>query len=1006
MRKPFQSFRRLRHETLEDRRLLATDLAQIAGVVSNDLNGDGTGTAFAAGVSVELFLDDGDNTFDSGDTSQGTDISDANGAYNFDNLEAGSYFVKITPPAGQQTRTNGDVSSLITFTAGEAAGSTNLTIDDFSTTQSVNAASGGSAVDTSADGANADSGGVRDMRVALTAGIGQIDLVSDFVSTGFLNLSSTGNVNGIANVVWDGSDGSASTVDASGLSLDLSNGGVNSALLIDAAADRTDSNVTIRLYSGAGNISEATVEILDDDAGIDGDAAESISIPFTSFNVISGTGVNFSNVGAIEVELDFQDVATQSGYDAQIDVVGVVGFTTKSADFIVLNEMSLGDQVWIDLDNDGMFEAGEVGVAGVAVTLYEDTDGDDDYTDETPLQTALTDASGNYLFEGLFPSDYIVQIDEANFDAGGALEGVVTSTGNDTGGMAPDPDTADDNDKDKGTLQGDGSVVSKGVTLIGNTEPVNDGDTDNNTNRTLDFGFFGFDVVIDKQVNLATAAPDDTLIYTVVVTNDGPSTATDVDLTDTLPTGVTFVSGTTTVAGQSVSGNAGSQTVTSTIGTLLNGQSATITINATINAAATGTLINAAVTSATDESNVNNNSDTAQTVIQPEIDLTITKVDNDNNLSLLPGDTIQYTLGVTNNGPSGATGVTVTDLLPTGLTFDATGSTAPASSAAVAGGTQLTYNLGALGSGATLGTPITINAIIGANFSGTLTNTASVTGNETETNEQNNSASASSVVVPPQIDLAITKVDNDNNLTLAPSDSIAYTLNARNNGPSDATGVTVVDVLPTGLTFNATGSTAPTSTVAVAGGTQLTYSLGSLANGASTNITINADISSTFTGTLTNTAAISGNETETTTVNNNASAQSVVAITPATISGKVYFDADNDGLFDSSEQPISGVLLTLTGTDLNGATVLQTTTTDASGCYEFTNLNPGTYQVRETQPTFFTDGQDTATFPGATAGADVISTITVGAGDNAPANNFGELAPTLSKRRFLASQVG
>ena len=89
--------------------------------------------------------------------------------------------------------------------------------------------------------------------------------------------------------------------------------------------------------------------------------------------------------------------------DAEIEVLGVVGFTTKTADFTVLNEMSLGDQVWIDLDNDGIFEAGESGIAGVALTLYEDTDSDDDYLDETPLATTTTDGSGNYLFTGLFP---------------------------------------------------------------------------------------------------------------------------------------------------------------------------------------------------------------------------------------------------------------------------------------------------------------------------------------------------------------------------------------------------------------------------------------------------------------------------------------------------------------------------------------------------------------------------------------------------------------------------
>lgn len=886
MRKPFQSFRRLRHETLEDRRLLATDLAQIAGVVTNDLNGDGTGTALVSGVGVELFLDDGDNVFDAGDTSQGTTTTNGSGAYNFDNLEAGSYFVRITPVTGQQTRTNGNVSSIITFNTTEAAGSTNLTIDDFTAVQSVTATRSAMDVGTVSNSAVVDAGSIEggelDLLVEVTSAVGDVRARSGFNngSTMVLKLSSDSGVNGRMIATWDGDDNDGATVDHGNLSLDLSNGGVNSAFALNIAADQTAGTLILRAFSGAGNVSEASIDLtnVDTDGTINGTAGEEISVLFAGalpdFSATSGAGANFSNITALQLELDFTG-SGENGLDAEIEMLGVVGFTTKTADFIVLNEMSLGDQVWIDLDNDGVFEAGEVGVAGVAITLFEDTDGDDDYTDETPLQTALTDASGNYLFEGLFPSDYIVQIDEVNFDPGGVLEGLATSTGNDTSGMAPDPDTADDNNTDKGTLQGDDSVVSKAVTLIGNTEPTNDGDSDNNTNRTLDFGFFGFDVTITKQVDQSTASPDDTLVYTVVVTNDGPSTATGVDLTDTLPTGVTFVSGTTTVGGQSVAGSGGSQTVTSTIGTLTNGQSATITITATIDTATTGTLTNTVVTSATNESNTTNNTATAQTVIQPEIDL------------------------------------------------------------------------------------------------------------------------------------AITKVDNDNDLTLAPTDSISYTLNARNNGPSDATGVTVIDVLPTGLTFNATGSTAPTSTVAVAGGTQLTYSLGALANdGSSTNIIINADISSTFTGTLTNTATISGNETEMTTVNNSASAQSVVAITPATISGNVYFDADNDGVFDSGEQPIAGVLLTLTGTDFNQVAVSQTTTTNANGFYEFTNLNPGTYQVAETQPTFFTDGQDTATYPGATAGADVISTITLGAGDDAQANNFGELAPTLSKRRFLASQVG
>ncbi len=877
--------RKLRHESLESRHLLAVDLGQIVGTVTNDLSGDGVTTAAAVGHTVELYLDDGDSTFDpvsggGGDALQSSTTSDASGNYSFDNLLEGNYFVRVVPTAGTQTRAGTDVSSLVTFNATDVMGTTNLTIDDFTTAQTVSVDRLVSDVGTvSGDGVVDDvgiTGGEQDLRVEVTAGVGNVTALSAFNngSAVVLSLSSASGVNGRMVATWDGDDNDGSTVDHSNLALDLENGGANSAFALNIATDQPDGSLIIRAFSGAGNVSEATFDLAgaDTDGIINGTTGEDISINFTDFATTSGTGVDFTNVTALQLELDFTG-AGENGLDAQIEVLGVVGFTTRTADFTVLNEMSLGDQVWIDLDNDGIFELGESGIAGVALTLYEDTDSDDDYLDETPLATTTTDGSGNYLFTGLFPGDYIVQVDAANFTGGGVLEGLASSTGNDSGGSAPDPDTPDADNTDKGTLAADTSVVSLGVTLLGNGEPINDGDTDANTNRTLDFGFFGYDLTITKVVDQATAAPNDTLVYTVVVTNSGPSTATNVDLTDTLPTGITFVSGTTTVGGQSVVGSGGSPTVTSTIGTLLSGQSATITINATVDAGTSGLITNTAVTSGTDESDTTNNTATADTTIQPNIDLAITKVDDDNNQSLSPGDSISYTLGV------------------------------------------------------------------------------------------------------------------------------------QNNGPSSATGVTVVDVLPTGLTFNPTGSTVPDSTVAVAGGTQLTYNLGSMANAASSNITINATIDSSFTGTLTNTATVSGNETETTTANNTASAESVVSIEPASISGFVYVDTDNDGNFDSGEQPIASVLISLTGTDINSNPVSQTTVTNSLGFYSFNNLMPGTYQVSETQPAFFPDGQDSASYPGATVGSDLISTIVLGAGDDAEANNFGELPPTLSKRSFLASNI-
>jgi len=76
-----------------------------------------------------------------------------------------------------------------------------------------------------------------------------------------------------------------------------------------------------------------------------------------------------------------------------------------------------------------------------------------------------------------------------------------------------------------------------------------------------------------------------------------------------------------------------------------------------------------------------------------------------------------------------------------------------------------------------------------------------------------------------------------------------------------------------------------------------------------------------------------------------------------TLWGYVFCDADNDGYRDAGEKGIANVTITVTGTDRLGA-VLRTTKTDANGFYQFTQLNPGTYTLKETQPAGITDGKD------------------------------------------------
>jgi uncharacterized repeat protein (TIGR01451 family) len=143
----------------------------------------------------------------------------------------------------------------------------------------------------------------------------------------------------------------------------------------------------------------------------------------------------------------------------------------------------------------------------------------------------------------------------------------------------------------------------------------------------------------------------------------------------------------------------------------------------------------------------------------------------------------------------------------------------------------------------------------------------------TVTNPPNNPTPPPPPPPPPVIDLAITKSGAPNPTTQG--GNITWTMVVTNNGPDTATGINLADPLPAGTTFVSVATTQGSC----AGGALITCQLGNLAKGGS--ITITLVTTATTVGTDTNTATVVGNESESNTSNNKATASVVVIAPPA-----------------------------------------------------------------------------------------------------------------------------
>lgn len=303
------------------------------------------------------------------------------------------------------------------------------------------------------------------------------------------------------------------------------------------------------------------------------------------------------------------------------------------------------------------------------------------------------------------------------------------------------------------------------------------------------------------------------LTYTVTATNNGPSDADNVSIDLPLPMGTSFVSANAGAGGVC---NAASPVTCSWAGATANGASRVATIVAAVNAGQTAALnATATTTSDTTDTSPGNNTAAASTNVAVASDLAITKVAAGVPVPLDLGSAFSYNLGVSNSGPSNATGVVVSDSLPATLNYvsNTCGATFVAPT--------LTWNIGALNSGGNQN--CTVNVTV-ADF-GTITNTANVSSASADPNNANNSATSMMAGVAFPADLAI-GLSADIMGDLPVGSSFIYTVTTVNNGPGDANGLQFTMNLSNKLEFDAS------TCGAVPSGNTLTWMEPTLANGA------------------------------------------------------------------------------------------------------------------------------------------------------------------------------
>ncbi len=377
---------------------------------------------------------------------------------------------------------------------------------------------------------------------------------------------------------------------------------------------------------------------------------------------------------------------------------------------------------------------------------------------------------------------------------------------------------------------------------------------------------------ISKAFGAASISYNGTTSLSFTITNTNAlEPLTGVTFTDVMPAGLVVATNPniTSTCGGTLTAVAGSSTIQLTGGTLAVAGNCTIKLDVT--GTTPGVKNNTTQPISSTLSGPGLPSNTATLIVNPSADVALKKTVD--NAKPNVGTNVVFTINATNNGPSDATTLVITDILPAGLTF--VSNSIPSLGTVTVNGSTVSWTIPTLANAASTNLQITAQVM----QSGVIINTATKTQTEPDPVSINNQSSIG--LNAPTVDLQIQKSVTSSNLSLG--EIVTFTVGVTNLGPDNATGVKVKDLLPAGLEY--VSSVAPVGTTYQSATGD--WTIGNLNNGQQASLQLSAK--TTQTGSITNTALKSGEDQyDFNPLNDAASVTLTVAAVPVAGRGRVY----------------------------------------------------------------------------------------------------------------------